>query len=199
MQIDFWHMYSMPEPNLQRILNKSREIEAKKKKIANLWKGFEKENSKGFMSPYLMYGVYLESINNLPSSSYNFITRELANTMRQQDLTKSKVINDSNVFSPQVVQVTISMNKESLGTVLSCSPTIQQVLGYPKANIIGKNINAIMPYVYANNHNEFLLRNIEEGNSGSMNVLRKVFVFNDKKELIPIVLHIAMSPFMQEN
>mmetsp|Transcript_22360 Transcript_22360/g.19269 ORF Transcript_22360/g.19269 Transcript_22360/m.19269 type:complete len:126 (-) Transcript_22360:645-1022(-) len=123
-------MYSNNEPNLQNLIKKSKEIISIRKQIVQKWDAFERHSPKGFVAPYLLYSVYLEQVNNLPSTSYEFASRQLINAIRGQDLTKSKVLNNDNIFSNQIVQIQISVSEDSMGQILECSPGVEIALGY---------------------------------------------------------------------
>jgi len=49
----------------------------------------------------------------------------------------------------------------SLGHVINCNKQTKSFLGYEKENIIGKNITRIMPKVYAELHNNFIINFIK--------------------------------------
>jgi PAS domain S-box-containing protein len=44
-----------------------------------------------------------------------------------------------------------------LGTIVNCSPHIKNQLGYEKTTLLGKNITRIMPKMYSDLHNNFIL------------------------------------------
>ena len=54
-------------------------------------------------------------------------------------------------------------SKDEIGTVKKVNLLFTSLFGYPRDEIIDKNINLIMPEIYANSHDMFLRRYIEAG------------------------------------
>lgn len=50
----------------------------------------------------------------------------------------------------------IECNSKNLGRVITCSVNSQKYLGVPAIDLIGKNVNTIMPATLAMNHDSFL-------------------------------------------
>lgn len=44
-----------------------------------------------------------------------------------------------------------------LGVVLNCNAQVQELLGYDRSSLIGKNVTKLMPKIYSELHNNFML------------------------------------------
>jgi len=53
--------------------------------------------------------------------------------------------------------ITVDTVGNNLGLIKNCSTQIKELLGYDKKAILGKQITKIMPKIYAELHNNFIL------------------------------------------
>ena len=53
---------------------------------------------------------------------------------------------------------------KNLGSIVNCNSKTKDLLGYEKDSLINKNITRIMPRVYTELHNSFLLNFIKKKN-----------------------------------
>ena len=54
--------------------------------------------------------------------------------------------------------MTLNSIGNNLGVVLNCNNAVQETLGFDKNGLIGKNVTKIMPKIYSELHNDFILR-----------------------------------------
>ena len=66
----------------------------------------------------------------------------------------------------------ISSEKKSLGTILDCSINLSNILGYQKRELIGNNINIIIPKIFWKKHNLLIIKKAEENR---LNFLEKLY------------------------
>lgn len=64
------------------------------------------------------------------------------------------------------------------------------MLGYSRADIVGRNINVIMPPPYAANHHAFLTRFLETGESYVLNRSRVMFALHRSGWLLPVETYV---------
>ena len=60
------------------------------------------------------------------------------------------------LFSEDSTVVHISGNKDTSGRILKVSNGLSKVFGFNKSEVIGHNINFLMPSIIGLRHNEFL-------------------------------------------
>lgn len=71
--------------------------------------------------------------------------------------------------------VHISGNKESSGRVVKVSHGLQKCFGYSKDEVVGHNINFLMPGIIGIRHNDFLDKFYRTGRERVFNHERMVF------------------------
>jgi hypothetical protein len=76
-QIKFWKIYSENEPNMNQMFLLSKEVDAQRKVVEQLWNSFETKINKKFMQPLLLYGFYLDLVNNKPLQSNSFFKTKM--------------------------------------------------------------------------------------------------------------------------
>ena len=54
--------------------------------------------------------------------------------------------------------ITVDSIGNNLGVVLNCNNGVQSALGFDRNGLIGKNVTKIMPKIYSELHNNFMLR-----------------------------------------
>ena len=59
--------------------------------------------------------------------------------------------------SEEVSMIVVDSVGSRLGHIVNCNAQTQQLLGYEKESIVDKNITRIMPKIYAELHNNFIL------------------------------------------
>ena len=145
LHIQFWEANLSSEFDFRVITDLSLKIQHCQSDISRFWKELEGINNKNFMTPYLAYGLYLEALNNMPSSSLKFITQQLTNLTRLEVDNNLKELCDETLYHSDNVHLVVSGMKEDLGTILECSPSSLKTLGYDRLGLIGKNVSEIMP------------------------------------------------------
>ena len=61
--------------------------------------------------------------------------------------------------------ISVSGNHNTLGTVNSCNNEIIDLLEYYQSDLVGYNINRIMPKIIADNHDFYMKRFVETSQS----------------------------------
>ena len=104
--------------------------------------------------------------NNIYSTIYNntFESQEIqfsnfdVNTLKEKDLFKYFIL---------------SGNKKTLANIIDYSMNLANIFGYTKEEIIGKNINYIIPEIFHNKHNKTLL---DFNNKSVLNFYKELFM-----------------------
>ena len=66
----------------------------------------------------------------------------------------------------------ISSNKKNLGNILDCSNNLSNIFGYQKNELIGKNINILIPKIFRKKHQLLVMKKTEEN---KLNFLEKLY------------------------
>ena len=96
----------------------------------------------------------------------------------------------------------ISTNKNNLGVIIDCCINLSKIFGYKKEEIIGKNINILIPEIFHQKHNLIILNYLKNNKLKFIKNLydkkkfypdfieKETFILSKSKFLIPIKLKI---------
>ena len=104
----------------------------------------------------------------------------------QRILEKAEYIGKSTVMNKQFIDndrqkygensntciITVSGNFNNIGIVTNTNNEITRILGFSKSDLIGQNVNRIMPKVYADQHDQFMRNYLETSESKVIGVER---------------------------
>jgi len=85
-----------------------------------------------------------------------------------------------------------------LGTVTNTNNEISRILQYNKGDIIGQNINRIMPKIIGDSHDSSMKRYFETSEPKVIGVERLVFPVNKAGFMVPCTLMIKVLPTLDE-
>ena len=88
--------------------------------------------------------------------------------------------------------ITVDSIGNNLGVVLNCNNNIQVALGYEKNGLLGKNVTKIMPKIYSELHNNFMLSFIRTETSHLRPFDKIVTALNKDSLLVEIKLTVRM-------
>jgi PAS domain S-box-containing protein len=96
--------------------------------------------------------------------------------------------------------ITLSGNYNSIGTVTNSNNEVTRILGFAKNDIIGQNINRIMPKIFADMHDGLLRSYFERSESKIVGagLERIVYPQNKNGYLLPCTLMIKVLPNLDE-
>jgi PAS domain S-box-containing protein len=108
-------------------------------------------------------------------------------------------INDAEVINHNIIESVIdgliTINEQ--GIIATFNPAAQKIFGYDKNEIIGKNINIIIPDEHHNNHDQYINNYLTSGDKKIIGIGREVEGKKKDDSLIPIYL--AISEITLEN
>ena len=85
-----------------------------------------------------------------------------------------------------------------MGEVIQVNQEITRILEYQKSDIVGQNINLIMPKVYAEKHNQFMATYFETSVSRVLNLQRSVYPINKQGYVVACQLYIKILPNLEK-
>jgi PAS domain S-box-containing protein len=88
--------------------------------------------------------------------------------------------------------ITVDSIGNNLGVVLNCSNNVNATLGYEKNGLLGKNVTKIMPKIYSELHNNFMLKFIRSETSHLRPSDKIVTAINKDSLLVEIKLTVRM-------
>lgn len=94
--------------------------------------------------------------------------------------------------------ITCSGNINELGIVKNCNSEISRILQFTKNELIGHNITKVMPKVYADRHQQFMLDYFDTAQPKVMSRERLIFPINRSNFIKPCTLYIKVLPNLDE-
>ncbi|TPX34725.1 hypothetical protein SmJEL517_g02736 [Synchytrium microbalum] len=197
-QIGFWGELLKQDPSLKRIRERAADISDAISAAQNHFSSILKTNGE---TPYVLraYGSFLINVLN-DSAGQDLLDRAEELEDAQKDDTASeqsgdteaedKVKEDAGVdlFSPDNAVIGISGDASNLGIIMHANPMALKVFGYKKSELIGKNINVIVPSPFSESHDMFLTRYLDTGYAKVIDRSRKVLGLDRSGYLKPMAL-----------
>jgi len=198
LHLDFWKELLEQNPEIQKLQSLGTQITTSVDQTFNQFKALTKINSNQ-IKMLQMYGYYLRDIINdeiegqLVLEKSDYVTK--SNILNQHFIDSDKLKYGEN---SNTCLITVTCNDNNMGLVSNVNSEITRILNYPKEEIIGQNINSVMPRVIADRHDAFLKRYLGTSQARVMNIERLVFPINKKGYLVPCTLMIKVLPNLSE-
>ena len=203
---DFWSSLYSSHLQGNEDFKKLNDIGAELNKlIEKIEKTFEKlyDTKKNDLTIIKLYESYARNILNNKEKyekyyniSMNLITdNKIDNREKDYSNFDLKILNETDEYNFLI----ISANEENKGTIINMSLNACSILGYHKQEIIGKNMNILIPEIYHNLHNKLFNKITEETTTEFFESLsnKKIYIpkflefsafgRNKSKYLIPLV------------
>ena len=197
---DFWTYYNRSGLKMTILYEKSSEIENFDDQIQYQWKKAIEINLSFAKLLSGVYSMYLSLIRNCPYSAQRIFDKYWSSlgvsSQSGGDLTNSSLYDERNIT------IHASMSKERLGKILYVSPNIAESIGFQHQNLVGKNVNVLMPSFTQENHNQILIEHLNKvGDVQSTTMLYSnidTFVLNRDGFISPCKLYLSVHPYIQK-
>ena len=198
---EFWNLLltSSQKEDLNKLDEYANEIIYLKNKID---KKYERINSLKIINKKITnyYSLYLKEIIKDEEKAENIILNSLEefdeNNEDNKIINLKQVIDIDNIFSSSHFRfIIVSLYKNSLGNILKISTDISGKFGYLSDELIGQNLEILMPSFLKNEHNKILEMIIQERiylekyEKPKKNI---VYVKTKAKFIIPVPLEISI-------
>ena len=200
--VSFWEEYRKTALKMVKVVEKSEAIEELAEIVDSLWKKYTEKYEYFFSVMHSSYCLYLNLVRNAPFASQEISLRSISHKNLRACSTKivSKYISELDLVSSQLMSFYISMSKERAGKILYVSENIEEFLGYVQQEIIGKNLDYLMPPHLVGRHDAYLHKHLEE----SQNFMSKDydvhegFMKTNKNTIKLCVAHITIFPYLND-
>lgn len=99
----------------------------------------------------------------------------------------------SEAFAEAIIEKSTDaiISTDQSGVIQSFNPAAEEMFGYPKSEIIGKNINLLMPFPHNQNHRKYIQQYVKTGGKKIIDISREVQGVRKNKSIFPIEVTIS--------
>ena len=198
--LDFWLYYNQPNFKMYDLLMKHEAIEKEADMIDALWNQHNDTYAEFYYFVHEIYSLFLKLVRNAPYSSYKV---KLRNTFKAMvPLTRYETISritEENMYYADTIVCHVSMAKEKLGKISSISSNVADKLGYGRRELIGKNINSLMPSEIGEAHDKLLYQYVNRTEMSIDKIHRNInsYVRTKKGYIQPCSLYTTILPYIE--
>eukprot|EP01135_Chromosphaera_perkinsii_P010816 Nk52_evm11s2241 gene=Nk52_evmTU11s2241 len=143
------------------------------------------------------YGHFLEDYVGDKTESNKLLQKmhSITNARRKENELAGAVTMDHSQFKKTLFEeenavVALSTEENHIGEIIDSNTACQDLFGYGRTELIGKNVSSLMPYPFSDMHDMFLMDFLESGNGTLLNTRRTVLGVDKSGFIIPIDLQI---------
>lgn len=110
--------------------------------------------------------------------------KEKLNSILEQKVKSSKIAREDMKEDEETSIITLDTVGNNLGVVLNANSHVKDLLGFDKKTLLGKNITKLMPKIYTELHNSFMLNFIRSEDSHERSSNKLVTALNKDSLLV---------------
>ena len=194
LHLDFWRELTEENPDIKKLESLgsgiTKIVEESRSKFSQL-----NEINSLHQRCLGVYGRFLKEVVNDEITGQKILDRgekiQRQAHLRQADENMSKLDENSDTAI-----ITISGNFRQIGIITNSNSHINQLLGYNKLDIVGEKIETIMPKIFADSHDDLLLKYFENPDR-QLNIERTVYPMNLKGYIVPCALLAKILPNLE--
>ena len=184
-----WRALSLNTIDAMAVVREAEKISAQSRIIAKYWR----QNFEGyellFVNAAIIYGLYLEVVQALPSGGSSLIRKAFSafnNKWHSQREIFDIIVGNSAI-------VVASIEPDKLGKVVDASSSVRTLFKTSKEGLLGSNIGIIMPSVIAAKHNGFIKKYHKNSQRGFQRTF-KVYAKTLDDEYFAVEINLQLSP-----
>ena len=184
-QLRFWNELSNSTPDLARMHDLSILIHTSMNLAHDAFKQLMKlnPNSEKILR---LYASFLIDVLNRSEEALVLLHRADELEESASRLHRENESNTEGLMGDRMAIVTISSALENLGDVIDMNTGVVRLVGHSRADLIGSNVNRLVPNPYSNHHDMYLKRYLETGYSRMMNSNNFVIALHKNGFIVPI-------------
>jgi PAS domain S-box-containing protein len=198
LQIDFWNELIDDSPNIQKLISLASILTRKfevLEKIFQVLSSYEINNS-----DYLkLYSTFLQEIIHDEFESKRINEKlELMSKNRGGNIDLHDDRGDAYGESSKCLIITVSGNEDTLGEVLNIGNEVNSILKFKPTEVVGNNVNMLMPEFYGSQHDGYMRRYLETGEARIIGKKRNIYALDKKGYLKGCSLFLKVLPDLSE-
>ena len=187
-----WQELAAEKVNVKIIGDLSEEIDKLCNQIKKTWSESVRKYEQAFTAPYLVYGVYLETIRKDAYGSRQIIQKYTDLRKNRQSVSMGK-----SIFSDNIAIILASIETDKAGKVLDASSSVQNMFHINKDGLIGQNVDTILPRIIARKHDDFI-KNYYSNNKQDLNRCFESYGKTRDGDLIPLEVKLKVYPYVDK-
>ena len=196
--LDFWRELLENNPEIQKLQTLGSYITKSLEEAERQYEQLCVINS-NHVRMLKIYGNFLKDVVNDENEGQRILDRaeqvDKSSVANRQFMDDEKLKYGDNA-NPCIV--TCSANFTTMGTILNANNEIYSLLGFSKTEMLGQNINHLMPKALADEHDSIMKNYFETAKNKAIGIERVVFPVTKQGYLIPCTLMIKVLPSLKE-
>ncbi|CAD8089763.1 unnamed protein product [Paramecium primaurelia] len=195
--IEYWRELLETNPDILKLKVVGSKITKKLEQTMIQYQKLQELNS-NHIKFLTIYGNFLKEIVNDEDESNRILDRVQILIKQFQNNKIHDQIRLKYGENANTCIITCSGNFNNMGVVTNCNNEITRLLQFSKSDIMGININCIMPKIYASHHDQYMIDYIESSKPKVMDKERILCCINSQQYLVPCSLMIKILPNLDE-
>lgn len=194
LHLDFWRELLETNPGIYKLQSLGSMITHSVEEISERYKKLNDINP-NHIKMLQSYGQFLKNIVNDDVEGQR-VLEKADYVIKSSVVNKQFIENDRLKYgeNSNTCIITVSGNLNKMGNIKNINNEITRILGFSKADLIGQNINRIIPKYLAEIHDGLMRNYFETSESKIMGMERLVFPLTKKGYVVPCTLMIKVLP-----
>lgn len=197
LHLEFWRELLENNPGIYKLQSLGSMITHSVEEIGERYKKLNDINP-NHIKMLQSYGNFLKNIVNDDVEGQR-VLEKADYVVKSSVVNKQFIENDRLKYgeNSNTCIVTVSGNSNGMGTIKNVNNEITRILGFAKADLIGQNVNRIIPKYLSELHDTLMRNYFETSESKVMGVERFVFPLSKKGYVVPCTLMIKVLPDLE--
>ncbi|CAD8148074.1 unnamed protein product [Paramecium pentaurelia] len=152
----FWNELKEDQPNLVRLMHIGAMITKVSNQVMEKHQEMSKKNSLGFADLKTLANFYYQVFNDSFMGQILKNQHKLAKQQLQVKVEDEDLI-ENNIEKHPIPFLQVCARKSEIGKIINLNSLFTTFFGYQKEELRGKSINILMPKVYAEQHDNYLI------------------------------------------
>jgi len=194
LHLDFWRELLEANPGIYKLQSLGSMITHSVEEIGERYKKLNDINP-NHIKMLQSYGQFLKNIVNDDVEGQR-VLEKADYVIKSSVVNKQFIENDRLKYgeNSNTCIVTVSGNQNKMGMIKNINNEITRILGFSKADLIGQNVNRIIPKYLAEIHDGLMRNYFETSESKVLGLERLVFPLTKKGYVVPCTLMIKVLP-----
>ena len=189
--IEFWSQLDALIPDLNNIHKIGLNLIKYNRECKEIWNKLIKIN-KRYPKALSLYGYYLSVIKNDVEEGEK-LTEESRGLTLNRNILENKTDFEI-MFSESTGIIIVNGNKEAQSKITRTNLFIQNIFGYSSNELLGQNINILMPDIVGEKHELFMVKYFKSGEEKMMNRERELFAKKRSGFIFSVIIILKTVP-----